>query len=244
MVSQITLTGMVMISTPVNDYDKRLVILTKERGRVTVFAKGARRPNSQFIAGSRPFSFGSFYVYPTKNAYNLISLDIKKYFDEMTQDIEKVYLGTYFMELADYFSRENVESKDMLNLIYISFNAVLKGRINSELIRFIYELKIFTINGEYPDFFSCNKCGGKEKLNNFSRRNNSIFCDECALKLGDGFIKLSESAVYTFQYVISADILSLYSFEIKDDVLEECKRIMKWWIKENTDKEFKSLIFL
>ncbi len=73
------LTGMVLKVSPVGEMDKRLVILTRERGKITAFARGARRPGNPFMAVSRPFAFGQFSLYAGRDSYTLQSAEISNY---------------------------------------------------------------------------------------------------------------------------------------------------------------------
>ena len=58
--NQIVVTGMVLSQTAIGENDRRVVILSKERGKIAAFARGARRPTSQFLSGTQPMSFGEF----------------------------------------------------------------------------------------------------------------------------------------------------------------------------------------
>ncbi len=145
----ILLTGIVLQAQPIGEYDKRMVILTKERGKITAFARGARRQNSRLMAGTNPFSFGMFKVYEGK-AYNLIEVDINQYFEELRNDFDAACMGMYFLEYANYYTRENNDEKEMLKLLYQSLRAISAPSIVNELVRYIFEIKAMVVNGEFP----------------------------------------------------------------------------------------------
>ena len=145
-----TVTGLVLYEASVSDYDRRIKILTKERGKITVFARGARRPNSKFVAATNPFSFGTFKLYPGKEAYNLVEAHIENYFEFMRTDFSGAMYGMYFLEIADYYSRENNDEVALLKLLYQSLRAIGVEKIPNELVRYIYEIKVIVVNGEFP----------------------------------------------------------------------------------------------
>ena len=146
----VIVTGMVLASSPVGDSDRRVVILTKERGKITAFAKGARRQGSRLMASTEQFCFGNFKLYEGRTAYNLSEASITNYFEQLREDFENACLGMYFLEFADYYTRENNDETQMLGLLYQSIKAVCKETLDNRLVRAVYEIKSIVVNGEFP----------------------------------------------------------------------------------------------
>lgn len=160
---QITVTGMILAAYPYNDYDKRLIVLTKERGKITVFAKGARRQNSSLLAVCNSFVFGEFFVYEGRSSFNLMQAKVINYFSELSVDMEGACYGFYFCEVAEYYTREANDELPILKLLYQSLRALLNEHIPNELVRYIYELKTLVINGECPVEFDEMELSGSAR---------------------------------------------------------------------------------
>ena len=232
MVNQITLTGMILTAAPIGEYDRRVVILTRERGKISAFARGARRPNSALMGVTSPFSFGEFTVYEGRTSYTLVSASISNYFQELRTDVEGAYYGFYFMDLAGYYAREANDETEMLKLLYQTLRALTNVHIPNELIRCIYELKTITVNGEGPQVMECIMCGDREREKVFSIRRGGVICTQCAGHISDG-IRLLPSTLYTLQYIVCSPVEKLYTFVVKEDVLKELKKLTNKDIQVN-----------
>lgn len=210
-----TVTGMVLSAAPVGDYDKLVVLLTRERGKIRAFARGARRPGSALMAAANAFAFGEFQIYEGRTSYTMSQASIQNYFGELMTDFEGACYGQYFLEFADYYTRENADGSDFLKLAYQSLRALLVPSLPRNLVRYIYELKAMTYSGECPQTFE-----------QFSDWN------------------LNPSTEYALQYVVAASVEKLYTFLLTEEVFAEFARVVTWLRKHYVEHRFKSLEIL
>ncbi len=231
--------GMVLSAMPMGEYDKRLLVLTRERGKISVFAKGARKPNSVLLACSQPFTFGTFEVYEGKNAYTLLGAEISNYFQELRLDLSMISYGLYFCEFADYYSRENVDETDTLKLLYQTLRVLAGNRLPLLQIRAVYELKMIVLNGEGPQVYECQNCGEKEGILSFSLKKAGMLCDNCIEKDSYAF-RVNTSTLYAMQYITSSSVEKLFSFSLTEDILQELAGIVTRYRKAYVEHTMKS----
>lgn len=242
MTFNIIVTGMVLSAIPIGDYDKRITILSKERGKIAAFVRGARRSGNQMMAAANPFAFGQFEVYQGKNTYTAARAEITNYFRELTDDYDKVCLGSYFLETAEYYAQENTDETERLKLLYQTLRALESGRFSYSLLRSVYELKTMAINGEYPNVFSCLRCGKKDKLFFFSMKMRGCICEDCQKQAGG--TPLDPSVLYAMQYIIFAPVRRLYTFVLAPETEQKLAQLLKAYRSRYESHRFKSEEFL
>ena len=146
---EVTATGFVLRADPQGEYDKRLTLMTREYGKITAFARGARRPHSPMLASCNPFVLARFHMYEGRNAYTLVKTEVADHFTEIGKLWPGVYYGFYFLELSGFYSQENLEAGEMVDLLYVTLRALLKEKVSPELIKAVFECRMMTVNGDF-----------------------------------------------------------------------------------------------
>lgn len=154
----ISVTGMVIKHIPVGDYDYSVTIFTREWGKLSAFARGARRVGTKLSGLTEPFSFGEFMLYEGRDSYSISDAKISNFFGEFRTDLEASLYGSFFLELCDYYGRENNEDPELLKLLYQSLKALFVPSLDRRLVRAVFEIRSLYIEGEFPGIPDNGSC--------------------------------------------------------------------------------------
>ena len=102
---------------------------------------------------------------------------------------------------------------------------------------------MISLSGEGPQVFECLKCKASESLTRFSVKSGGVFCEGCKHSATDAE-RISTSALYTLQFIISSRVEKLYSFTVTPEVLRELRSILDRYREAYVEHSFKSLELL
>lgn len=240
---QTKVTGIVLSVFPIGENDRRITILTKERGKIQVFARGCRKPNHPLFGVTQPLVYGEFMITEGRNASYLNSAEGKDYFPGLKTDLDGIYYSTYFAELAEYFTVEGMDERNTLNLLFVTFRAMEKGKVSLPLIRRIFEYRILQYYGIGLEVFHCLGCGKEDGLTELSLENGGVFCEECRAGIREErfhSIQLHPAVLYALQYVASVPLNQLYTFELKEEIFAEFSWIVNHFMRIHVEHTFKA----
>ena len=153
----ISIEGIVVNSLKYGESSKILHILTKDKGMLSVIAKGALKEKSKLRVVSSNFTYAVFHLYYKEDKMcTLISADVINYFINIKSDIEKLGAMTYLTDLA-----RNVYKQHNDEAIYdILINALLKIEegFNIVVLTNIVEIKYLSFLGVGLYLSGCIEC--------------------------------------------------------------------------------------
>ena len=154
--------GVVLRETDTKEADKILTVLTRSEGKVSVIARGARRKNSRIAAASQLLVYSEMTLFQKGNWSILDEASTLELFPGVRQDVELLALGSYFAELTELLSAEDVPAPDVLPLLLNALYALGTLHKNPLQVKAAFELRLLALSGFEPLVEGCAVCGGEE----------------------------------------------------------------------------------
>ena len=236
--ANIKINGIVIAENNMGDYDKMLTVLTPNFGKISCVAKGARRPQSALLAGTQLFCFGEYMMYKGTNTYHINSCETIEIFYNIRTDLDKLKYAIHINKIIQDITEENENCYRILQLYLNTLYTISETDKNLDLVISVFKMRLLSILGYTPRIMKCTKCKEKDNLTKFSIRDNGFKCESCG-RQDKSAIDMSESTKNAIKYVITAPPKKLFSFNLKDEGLEEFKLISKIYFNEKLEKEYK-----
>lgn len=237
--------GIVIKEVNTGEADKILTIFALGKGKITGFAKGARRPKSKIIAGSQFLCYSDFVLFKGRDMYTVNSSDIIEPFYELRNDIIKLTYSAYLVDLVYDAVQENQPSTRVLQLFLNTLYALAKSNKSPELLARIFEIRLLTILGYAPYAGGCLECG-KESVDRvyFSFKKCGFLCEKCNLSHDEYAVPIFSGTAKAINHIVYSPIKNLYNFELSPEVLVELGTVSRRYLRDRFEKEYNRLDFL
>jgi DNA repair protein RecO (recombination protein O) len=207
-------------------------------GKISCVAKGARRPKSALLAGTQMFCFGEYLAYKGSQVYHINSVETIEVFYNIRTDLDKLKYAVHINKIVQDVTHENQNCYKILQLLLNTLYTISETDKNLDMILGIFKLRLLCILGFTPQIIECTNCKEKEQLTYFSLKDNGLKCKICGNQ-DTSAIKITQSTLNAIKYTVTAPPKKIYSFNIKDESLEEFKLITKLYFNEKLEKEYK-----
>lgn len=236
--------GIVIRECNTGEADKIITLFTSTAGKLSCFAKGARRTKSNLISGTQLLSYSDFVLFKGRDTYSVSSCNMIEPFYEIRNDMVKLTYAAHIVDILNDVIQENLPAYKVQQLFLNCLHMLAKTERSPELVARIFELRMLSMIGFAPYAKGCVFCGETEIGNTcFSFEKCGFVCANC-IQNEPVAVEISNGTVRAIQHIVYAPIKSIFNFTVSDQILEELGRIARRYLKSRLEKEYTKLSFL
>ena len=238
----LTIQGIVLRVTDYNDRDALLTVLSRNHGKLTVKARGLRRKNSPLIAPCQLLAYGEFTLFEYKGQYTINEAHSIELFQGLRRDLQKLSLGTYFAQVADVLSQEDLPNPELQSLLLNCLFALSKLKESETKIKAVFELRSASLAGYMPDLFGCHICGSQTP-DKFDISEGMLECTRCRQMGGGIRMPVTPGVLEAMQYICLCEPKKLLQFQIGPENLEKLANLTEAYLTTQLERGFSTLDF-
>ena len=234
--------GIVIKESDTGEAGKRIVIITKEHGKMLLSARGAKKITSKTMAGTQLFSYCEFTLFEGKGFYSVTQADVIESFYGISEDIEALAYGAYILEITERASFEELENNEIFDLLLRTLFILSKGKYNPRLVAEIFIIRLVRDSGFMGDLECCQNCGKPfENGAWYSAYNEEFMCMEC---VGENGMYIGKGALKAVKYIAESGLAGLFRFNVSAEVLEQLWQLADEYRKIYFGERYKTLDYI
>ncbi|MEW5820169.1 MAG: DNA repair protein RecO [Cyanobacteriota bacterium] len=224
------------------DYDRIIVLYSKDRGLIRAVAKGVKNPKSKLRGRLEPLMASGLILYEGRNLDSISQCDTIESFKHLRKDLKKITYAMYFAELASAFGVENdPQSEYFYNFIFNSLKELETSDENVILETLIvnYSYKLISWAGYKPVFDYCGQCRSKILTSTdicFNTDSGMAVCPDCSSKNAN----LTCLPQNLYQYLLNLAGISSFPFNLDVNTVTKAHSLLFEYIDKKSNYKLKT----
>ena len=241
-----TTDGLVIKENNVGESDRVVVVLTRDKGLLSAFVSGARKPKSKNAASTALLSYSHLCITESKGTYRITEAEAIDVFFGIRTDIERLSLAQYICELCQVLVPYEVEGEEFLRLALNSLHYIEKGKMDIYAVKALTELRLMVIAGFMPDLVGCRACGTDQNFPLWlDLTGGDMLCNDCKVrrKVSGSFAELDRTTFAAMRHIVYSEFSKLYSFTLPPENAKYLSFVTERYLLAQTERKFKTLDF-
>lgn len=241
--------AIVLRRSDMGEADRLLTLLTPERGKLRVIAKGARKIASRKSGHVELFNRVSLLIARGRGDFDIVSqADTVEPWRALREDLTRSTYAHYAAELIDRFAEEGTAQPELFDLLSDALGW-LSASTDLALTARYFELRLLTLTGFQPQVFVCGD-GGEPLIEikddesyGWSPGEGGALCPHHAEKRTD-ISRLSLGALKVMRHAMRSDYAAFSSLNVREAVAAEVERALQRYLTYVLERKLKSIEFI
>lgn len=238
-----TTSGITLKQYPLGEYDKILVLFTREHGVKRAVAKGARRANSKLGGKSEPLYKATWFLATGQRMDVVTQCETEHAHRALRGDLDRLLHGMYLAELVLAFVEEGESHPDTFDQFAASLLALEVAECPA-LVTAWFELNLLAGLGYALELGACVQCGealGTEGCS-FSGESGGALCDACSAVVGG--MRLHAKGLTLLQRLGAVQLKELLTPVVQPGLLAHARSALEAALTTRTERPLRSLDLL
>ena len=234
--------GVVLRVTDTKETDRILTVLTADRGKIPLIARGARRKNSRLAAACQLPAYSELTIYKRGGWYMLDEASPLELFDALGRDIELLALASWFCELTEAVCAEETPAPEVLSLLLNALYALCYTDRPPRLVKAAFQFRLMALAGFEPLADGCALCGrGDAEAPMLDVQGGFVTCGGCRGPDAGLRLPLTAGGLAALRHVLTTDGKRLYSFTLEPGALAALDHAGEAFISAQLERGFRTL---